>query len=511
MDDNIDFKQIGELWFDTSAEALVLVDDAGEIRSANLRAEELFGYSKATLQSMRVEELIPSRYHKNHHQHRENYAKNPGKRRMGIGMDLVALSKSGSEIPVEISMNRITLGDASYTLALVSDISLRKSMEAELHKVNATLERKVEERTAELRKSQKLHEVIARHFPNGTINVLNQELEYIFAEGKELFRMGVTSERLIGTSYVERIPAELRKEARQFLLSVMSGEPQSFELYWKDQYYQLDAVPLQSEQGVADRILVVEHNITEQKRAEQKMISALQRERELGELKSRFVSMASHEFRTPLASVLSSVGILKKYLDKESGAEFEAKRSQHLDRIRNSVHTLNGILQDFLSLDKLESGHASTAIQEVDLRELFEVVADEVSHQLMSPDQLKLHLPEAGSTFSSDPRVITNVTLNLLSNAIKYSPKGSAIHLDVTAGDELVIACRDEGIGIPLAEQRYLFDRFFRANNAANIQGTGLGLNIVKRYLDLLKGSISFQSQEGQGTVFYVRIPSAAS
>ena len=510
MEHNIDLSQIGEMWFDTSAEALVLVDDAGKIRSANRRSEELFGYSKEEMMGMQVETLIPARFHGNHYQHRERYKENPGRRSMGIGMDLVALSASGIEIPVEISMNRLHLGSASYTMALVSDISLRKAMEAELHQVNATLEKKVEERTAELRKSQKLHEVIARHFPNGTINVLDKNLKYIFAEGKELFRLGVTSDSLIGTSYIERIPAELREDARRFFTEVLQGEPHSFELSWKEQFYQIDAVPIDENRSDSDRILVVEHNITEQKHAEQKMIVSLQKQRELGELKSRFVSMASHEFRTPLSSVLSSVGILKKYIEKEPGSDFIEKRSRHLDRIQNSVHTLNGILQDFLSLDKLESGRSEIQIHAMALTDLFAQVADEVSDQQHNPEQLHLELPPSGVAFQSDPRIIKNVALNLLSNAFKYSPDGTPVTLRVMVEEEeLVIACEDAGIGIPEADQRHLFERFFRAHNAANIQGTGLGLNIVKRYLDLLNGSIGFRSKEGEGTTFEVRIPNA--
>lgn len=507
ISDKLDLNLIGRLWFDSSAEALLVVDDTGAICAANRRSIDFFGYPAESLMSMRVEDLIPERYRKGHHQHRKQYAEKPSQRSMGQGLDLTALVSSGEEIPVEISMNRLEVGGEQFTMALISDISRRKAIEKKLQDFTVQLEDRIAERTRELKESQQLHEIIARHFPNGTINVLNRELNYFFAEGKELFKLGVTSERLIGTSYIDRLAPELRDQTREVLQSVFEGEAKSLEVPYKGNYYILDAVPLARPTGDIDRILVVEHNISQQKQAEVKMREALESERELGELKSRFVSMASHEFRTPLSSVLSSATILGRYLEKEEHSAFAERRGKHLSRIRSAVNNLNNILNDFLSLDKLESGVMGVKCDEINLKDIMEQVVEEMAEMSKPGQEIMLSIDEDCNSVQSDPDMLRNITVNLLSNAIKYSGEGKMIWLDVACEESLRISCKDEGIGIPKEEQKHLFDRFFRARNAVNTQGTGLGLNIVRRYLDLLGGTISFESSEEKGTTFFLEIP----
>lgn len=512
ISDKLDLNQIGLLWFDSSAEALLVVNDSGEIVAANHRSLEFFGYTEEELVQLKVEQLIPARFRKNHVGHRKEFAEKPARRSMGQGLDLKALTASGTEVPVEISMNRLNVNGSGYTLALISDISKRKAIEEKLQNFTTQLEDRIAERTRELKESQQLHEVIARHFPNGTINVLDRELKYVFAEGKELFKLGVTSERLLGTSYINRLAPELREQAKDVLESVFGGEPNKLEVPFKGNFYILDAVPLERPTGDIDRILVVEHNITQQKLAEVKMLEALESERELGELKSRFVSMASHEFRTPLSSVLSSATILERYLEKELESAFAEKRTKHLTRIRSAVTNLNNILNDFLSLDKLESGVMTVKCQEINLNEIIEQVVEELSEMAKPGQEIFLTIDGECESLESDPGMLRNITTNLLSNAIKYSDEGKKIWLDVACDDESIrITCKDEGIGIPAEEQKHLFDRFFRARNAVNTQGTGLGLNIVRRYLDLLGGSISFESSEENGTTFFLEIPLNAS
>ncbi len=231
---------------------------------------------------------------------------------------------------------------------------------------------------------------------------------------------------------------------------------------------------------------------------------SLDKEKELNELKSRFVSMASHEFRTPLSTILSSVSLIGRYNEEED----HFKRTRHVERIKSAVTNLNGILNDLLSLGKIEDGKESVEISLVDVSEICSEVKDEVEG-LLEPDQ-EIHLVSTASSkmVETDPRILKNIIFNLLSNAIKYSRKKSEILCEISElPDKLKIKIVDNGIGIPQNDQNHLFDRFYRASNVENIQGTGLGLHIVGRYLDLLSGHISFESTEGIGSTFVVLLP----
>ncbi|MEM9809573.1 MAG: PAS domain-containing sensor histidine kinase [Cyanobacteria bacterium P01_D01_bin.56] len=240
------------------------------------------------------------------------------------------------------------------------------------------------------------------------------------------------------------------------------------------------------------------------RKSEEETRSALEKEKELNQLKSRFVSMASHEFRTPLSTILSSADLIELY----EKAEQQAKRLRHTARIKSSVSTLTGILNDFLSLSKFEEGKIKAHPIEFDLHK-FCKDSMEAFQQLLRPNQQLLHEGAKEQTWIVlDKKILQNVINNLMSNAIKYSPKGGTIYCSVVVtNDQLYLQVKDEGIGIPEEEQQHLFSRFFRAHNVENIQGTGLGLNIVKRYIDLMEGTITFESKAGVGTTFYITIP----
>ena len=231
--------------------------------------------------------------------------------------------------------------------------------------------------------------------------------------------------------------------------------------------------------------------------------NALHKEKKLNELKSRFVSMASHEFRTPLSTILSSASLIKRYTDLTPND----KVIKHVERIKLSVKNLTGILDDFLSLGKLEEGRIEVVLREVDVEELCTEVSLEINELLKEGQKIvktSVGIPKAIST---DPRILKNIMINLASNAIKYSKEDGIIECKKTYGpDSFEISYTDSGIGIPDADQENLFERFFRATNVENIQGTGLGLNIVKSYVDLLEGEVSFKSKVGIGSTFTVKL-----
>ena len=252
---------------------------------------------------------------------------------------------------------------------------------------------------------------------------------------------------------------------------------------------------------VVNKLLKTNEQLEER---ESELKTALGKERELNELKSRFVSMASHEFRTPLSTILSSTSLIARY----DQSEHQSNRLKHIERIKNAVANLTGILNDFLSLEKLEGNKVELQIREVDLPSLCDEVADDL-RGLLKPGQVIDHeISGEPKTLYSDQRIIKNVLFNLLSNAIKYSPENSAVACHMSYQDQfLELSIVDQGIGIPREEQKHLFERFFRATNVETIQGTGLGLNIVKRYVDLIDSVITFESEPGQGSTFTVKIP----
>lgn len=228
---------------------------------------------------------------------------------------------------------------------------------------------------------------------------------------------------------------------------------------------------------------------------------ALQKEKIISEMKSAFVSMASHEFRTPLTSILSSTILIEKYYHlKES-----AKVSRHVERIKSSVNQLTNILEDFLSLEKLERGIITTNKETFDLKAFIFDIIEESEWMLKEKQKINLVQKNSIEVFM-DKKILRNVLLNLISNATKYSQTDVEIRAYVNK-NILHIAIEDKGVGIPENEQEYLFTKFFRAKNVINIQGTGLGLSIVKHYVKLLNGSITFNSKLGKGSTFKLLFP----
>lgn len=248
----------------------------------------------------------------------------------------------------------------------------------------------------------------------------------------------------------------------------------------------------------------LQEQIAERKKAEDETKKALDKERELNELKTKFVSIASHEFRTPLSTVLSSASLVQQY--KERG-ELE-KIDKHIHRIKSSVNHLTAILNDFLSLGRLEEGRIEVIKELVSVDEFFKEIHEEIRPLLKEGQHIELTCELQQKELPLDKRVLRNILFNLLSNASKYSAAYKPIHIYCQSkNDNLIITIRDEGIGIPEVEVKHLFERFFRASNVTNIQGTGLGLNIVKRYVDLLNGTIDFTSAEGKGSTFSITLP----
>jgi PAS domain S-box-containing protein len=257
------------------------------------------------------------------------------------------------------------------------------------------------------------------------------------------------------------------------------------------------------ETKVGQRTQILREALHELEKSKRELSDALNKEKELSEIKSRFVSMASHEFRTPLSTVLSSASLIGKYTKSEE----QPNRDKHIKRIKDSVKHLNDLLGDFLSLGRLEEGRVKVEPASFNVRDFVEELTDELKSIIKEGQEIHSFY-EGESLFYSDTRLLKNILLNLLSNAIKFSSENSSIWVNFhTDGESLDISIKDEGLGISDEDQVHLFSSFFRGKNALNIEGTGLGLHIVKGYVELLDGSISLESRLDQGTTVTVSLP----
>lgn len=485
---------VSQVLFNNYPQALLFVDQFGKIAKANVAAKILFGGEefllaksildffessqrilvRSLLKDVELGELDDQRW-----------------------VELKIKGVKGIEEAFHLNMQRVVDDEEQ---GIIITIKQPKTEDSKKQDSVKTQKPPVE---APIANSQELYRIVSRNFPNGVISVFDTNFNYLFAEGKELYRMGITSERLVGTNYLNRLPSDIQDEVRAKLLEVLAGKNQTFEISYKNSHYILNATGLEND-GIINRILLVEINITQQKRAEAEIKKAFEKERQLNELKSRFVAMASHEFRTPLSTILSSTNLIMKYLEHPQGRE---KIIKHGQKVMTSVKNLTGILNDFLSIDKLDEGKLELKPIKFDLCQMVVNMSESVEDSLKEGQEFQLILPSEQWVYQ-DPNIFRNILLNLFTNAIKYSHEHQEIVVRIWQHkNRVVLEVQDEGIGIPEEEQSQLFQRFFRAKNAFNLQGTGLGLNIVQKYVSLINGKISFLSKEQEGTTFTINFP----
>ncbi|GGE70046.1 PAS domain S-box-containing protein [Pedobacter psychrotolerans] len=244
--------------------------------------------------------------------------------------------------------------------------------------------------------------------------------------------------------------------------------------------------------------------VSELEAAKENMSALFQKEKELNQLKTRFVSMASHEFRTPLSSMQLSASLIDKYTVKQDAVNVE----KHTAKIKNSINNLTTILNDFLSLEKLEAGKVQATEQVFNIISFAEEITEEM--QLITKQNQHIIYEHTGTKANVllDPNLLKNCIINLISNAIKYSGEDTLIQFNsILKENELILEVKDNGIGIPEIDQHNLFEPFFRAHNTGDIPGTGLGLNIVRRYVGLMNGTVSCKSEQNTGTLFTLTFP----
>jgi PAS domain S-box-containing protein len=507
---------------ENAIDGVIMIDSMGIIKQLNSAALKLFGYERDELIDRNVNKLMASPHSEKHDEYIKRYTETGVKHIIGIGREVEGLKKDGSLFPFDLAISELKHNDEHWFVGFIHDLTVIKESERRLKNYASSLENHVKKRTEELHssnqrlheeieqrkkveeallESQELYKAIARNFPNGTINVIDTDFNYLFVDGKGLRDRGLDKTALIGTSYLDTIEIAFQTEVQEDLDLVLKGDYRVFEIRHGESYFILRAVPLHDKSGAVSEILLVETNITSQKNAEEEIYRTLKKEKELNELKSRFVSMASHEFRTPLSTILSSATLIEKYEDTLE----HVKRLKHVDRIKSNVNNLNMILEDFISLEKLNDGILQTKKGPVRLVPFIREITDEMEGNLKTGQKFKLNIEDENIELVTDGHVLKNVMNNLISNASKYSDTGKDITISISNHHSQVqIGVKDQGIGIPVSESHQIFSRFFRASNAGNISGTGLGLHIVKKYIELLGARINFESVLGEGTTFIV-------
>ena len=425
-----------------------------------------------------------------------------------------------SSVAIEQHDSRITLNKnrkqlAAYAYELEGQVEERtnelKATVQKLVETNLNLEDQVlDTKAAENRAmaSQVMFTAIAKNFPKGVIIVFNTDNDIVYIDGGELYRMGLNKTEFEGINIDDTgiFSKQRIEQIKENIKKTMDGEQLSFEIQFRRRSYSVNTSPLYDDNNKIKWTLFVYNDITKQKQAERNIRSALVREQELNELKSRFISMASHEFRTPLSAILSSAILIGK--QNEPGKE--VKREKYIGQIKTNVRNLVVILNDFLSLSKLEEGKVVAHKEKFDIVQFSKSLVEEIDSSKKYGQKIAVIHKKPTINVFLDPKLTRHILTNLLSNAIKYSQENKNIDLILDKNQKnVVIKVVDQGIGIPKEEQSNLFQRFFRADNSNIIQGTGLGLHIVKQYVELMGGHVSFNSELNKGATFIVEMPIA--
>lgn len=356
--------------------------------------------------------------------------------------------------------------------------------------------------------NERLYQKLAENFPKGLVVVYDRSLRVTFIAGEELRIRGAVSKNFVGCHASEIASAESYRIVGPHLEAALKGKSGTYQVAFEDQFYLSHTVPLWDEKGEVEQVLLTSLNITQIKTAERELQKAFEREKELHELKSRFITIVSHEFRTPLTTILSSAELIALLGDNLT----QEKRLEYLDRIKRGVGRMTALLNNILFLEKTQGKKLPFRPTPSQLKPVLENLVNETNGNHDHSHRITLQSRGLECDIGVDLHLVEPIVANLLSNAVKYSKPGSAVLLDVEyRGDDLVIRVEDEGIGIPSPEQLQLFHSFFRASNVGGIHGIGLGLSIVKECAEAHGGTIEVESEEHRGTRFRVLLPTRIS
>jgi PAS domain S-box-containing protein len=395
----------------------------------------------------------------------------------------------GKEVPLEVALTRIQWSGRQVIQALITDIAERQRAQAALAESEARFSAAFQASPAFI----------------GILRMSDEK--YVLANDAYLNWLGYPREEVLGRTCVELGLWENLAERDSILQDIRTvGSIRQRECRWKNRRGERFTILLSAETiklSETPHLLSMALDITQRKRAEEDLLKTLEREKELGQLKSNFVSMVSHEFRTPLGIIQSSAELLRDFYQEMPASE----REEQLESITRNTRRMAGMMEEILALSRLEAGKLQFQPAALDLSAFCRRVLDEVLSATNRRCKIELVLGSMPEQAQADERLLNHIFTNLLSNAVKYSEPGSAVHFAVGRdGPDAVCTIRDQGIGIPEDDQQYMFKAFHRGSNVGTRPGTGLGLLLVKRCADLHGGKVTLNSKEGEGTAVTVRL-----
>lgn len=480
------------------SEGIVIVNNERQIITSNKAANTMFDYKEGELPGQQLDILIPQRA-KHKHDHLVDKFMGDGKaRQMGKGLDLVGVRKCGEEFPLEISLNPFKLKEKKYVLALIMDITEKKKAEQTIDYWFKIFD-------------ESLNEIYVFDADSFIFINVNRGAQR---------NLGYNMQELGEMSVIDIKPEVSLEVMKRLVSSLVSGHKEKviFETVHKRKdgsHYPVEVHLQLSFIGKRQVCVAIVLDITERKNyteqlehtveeRTQQLSEALQAEKKLNELKTKFLSLVSHEFKTPLTSILTSTSLLSKYTESDQ----QEKRNKHISTIKSKVRYLDNILTDFLSIERLDTGKVNYKLTSFKLSKLInEVIYD--SNTLLKEGQ-RIRYPKNidGLVVEFDEKILGLALSNLLHNAIKYSPENTEIALEVyQENKQIKINVADKGFGIPSEDQAFIFDRYFRATNVLTVQGTGIGLNTVRQHMHNLNANITFKSELGSGSTFTLYIP----
>ena len=459
---------------DTAPDAMLLVGPEGRIGMTNRQLESMFGYERGELIGRRVEALVPERYRERHRHHRKSFMGDPRLRPMGHALELHGVRKDGSEFSVEISLSPIEQEVGTIVSVAVRDVTERRQAADQFRALLDTAP-----------------DAMVIVGSDGRIRLVNRQLEAMF---------GYEREELIGQPVETLVPERLRDVHGEHR-AAYAASPRVRQMgHGRDLAgrradgaefpVEISLSPLDTPQGTLVSAAI--RDATDRVEAERRL-------RELDILKDELLSVVSHELRTPLTAIS---GFAKLLLARGDAIE-SGDRTDMLGRIARNASEMDLLVGQLLDLSRLDAGHVAVQPMHLGLREAalacVRSLATEVAARVEVDVDDDVHV-------WADPHALERVLANLVTNAVKFSPPDSPVRVSVaaTAADEVTVAVRDEGVGIPLEEQDKVFDRFYQlgTNERGPRHGTGIGLSIVRRYVELLGGRVWVDSEPGRGSTF---------